>query len=145
MIPPMQMVLMAVGGRTGQLNNPGTQTYSDTTSGSPFSSKSGIRIASDRDVDERRDDAYFDQNDWLIGGDVGDFEARLTYSGTALDAGSDATSPTFVSCDTDPEWWITRTGVGGPDTGSGTVRIRRKSDTSDFIEFSVSFSVQVFA
>ena len=59
------------------LLNPGSQNYSHVNPGALATS--GVRIATDRDVDERQASNYLDRDDWLEAtGTASDYEVRAT-------------------------------------------------------------------
>lgn len=118
------------------LNDPGTQNYTHVLPNS--TSRSGVRIATDRDVDERELDSYVDRADWLLSsGTASDYEVRCTVNSGTLAGGSSATG-SYLALSSSREWYVETTHVTA--TASLTIDIRDASNTSDAISFSVSLS-----
>jgi hypothetical protein len=119
------------------LIDPGTQNYSHTVPGG--TAQSGVRIATDRDVDEKQAAVYTDRADWLdAGGTASNYEVRVSHnSGDALDAGSDSTG-VYLALSSNREWYLDA--LGGVKSCNLTVDIRQTADTSDAISFTVTLA-----
>ncbi len=137
MHPLVSAILAAGGGANSLLINPGSQSYAHINPNA--TATSGIRIATDRDVDEQQGSGvYADRGDWLrASGTASDYEVRFTLSTGTLNVGSDSTG-SYLALSSSREWYAESTGVGG---ATGTVSIRHATRTSDEISFSVSLSV----
>lgn len=122
------------GSSVSQLRNPGTQTYTDIFPGGP--SISGIRIATDGDVDQRGSSGYTDRGDWLNSGSTSNYEVRFTQnSGDALDGD---TLNTYHALSSNRE--VRLDTPGGTEAANITVDIRHATNTSDAISFVCTLS-----
>ena len=118
------------------LTNPGTQTYFDISLGS--TSTSGIRIATDGDVDERNDAAYSDNGDWLLaGGTASDYEVQFAQNSGDTLAGD--TLSTYHALSSSREVRLV-TSTSETLAANITVTIRHATNTSDSISFTCTLS-----
>jgi hypothetical protein len=111
------------------LIDPGSQNYSSIIPSG--NSICGIRIATDRDVDERDSGGYTDRADWLDAvGTPADYEVRVTVDSGSLDAGSDTTG-SYIALSSSREWY-----TDDIQSADLTISIRRATYTADEISFT---------
>ncbi len=127
----------SVGGLASFLSNPGGQNYVHINPSALATS--GIRIATDRDVDEQQGSGtYIDRSDWLqSGGVASQYEVRATLNSGSLDAGSDTTG-SYLALSSSREWYCESN--GGSQSASLTIDIRRSSSPSDAISFTCTLN-----
>ena len=100
---------------------------------------SGIRLATDRGIDQRKDSVYVNEDNWLHpSGSVTDYEVKCTVApgGAALEGTSSATD-VFLNFSTNRSWQIESTG-GNIQSCVLTFNIRSIADNTDTITFDVS-------
>ena len=126
----------AASGAVSLLNDPSTQNYSHIAPGS--TARSGVRIATDRDVDERDLNTYTAMAAWLqASGTASDYEVRCTVNSGSLDAGSAATG-SYLALSSSREWYCEST--GGVQSANLTIDLRKITDTDDSVSFTVTLS-----
>ena len=118
------------------LINPGTQSYVAVNLGT--TAYSGVRINTNRDIEERDNALYTDSGDWLDpSGTAADYEVQFeqvsgaTLQGVALN--------TYHALSASREVYIATTGIGGL-LATATVTIRRAAAPADSISFTVNLS-----
>ena len=119
----------AAAAQASLLIDPGLQVYSAFNPGGPPQT-SGIRIATDRDVDENENGAYTDRADWLeASGTPSEYEVQFVQnSGDTLGG---AALSTYHALSSSRE--ITLASIG---TANVTVTIRHATRTTDSISFT---------
>lgn len=118
---------------------------SDSDGSPPYSSSGGIRINGLNIQELVGGSSWVSQNsgtEWVdLTGSAGDYEAYLTKTGGGLPSPGPAALDTWISCDTNPSWSVTKTSFGLA-SWSGTLTIREKADTGNSVSASVSIVLE---
>ena len=112
------------------LSDPGTQNYNRIAPSGD--SRCGIRIATDRDVDEiEGTGVYTDRADWLeASGTASNYEVRATLDSGTLSSATATGS--YLALSSSREWY-----TDDIESADLTISIRHATNTTDEISFSV--------
>lgn len=118
------------------LVDPGLQSYINITGGSG-TARSGIRVATDGDLDEiDYPFIYTDRDDWyLAGANSSDYEVEVIVNSGTLTSGTTG-SGNWQSLSTSRTWYCETN--GGIQQANLTFTIRHATRTSDSISFTVT-------
>ncbi len=114
------------------------QSYSSTTNGA--TDRSGVRIATDRDIDEIQTTTptYIDRGDWLlVGGTASNYEVRCTVNSGTVTGGATCDGSTYLALSTNREWYVE---AGSLNTAQISLTIRHATETNDNVTFTVDLS-----
>ena len=145
----LSMVAMALSGE-GLYLNPALDGVTVNFSSITFDAidYSGVRIATDGDVDERTSvlGPYADRYDWLlVGGTAADYEVRFEYQpGSSANRGG-ITDANYYQLSTNRETHVYADFIGQPAEATVLVTIRHRVNTTEAVSFTVTLSANVFS
>lgn len=112
-------------------------TYNFSTFSFDSTATNGVRLATDRDVDENENGAYTDSGDWLVSsGTPSDYEVSCTVNSGSLSSG---TTGSYEALSAAREWTVQQASLGVA-TANITLTIRRIANPSDSVQLTVVLS-----